>query len=148
MISRVEKTVEFQKSGGLNCSQAILCAFGESVGLDAETAKVLGRPWGGGIAHMALTCGHLSGAVLVLAQAMNLKDEALARKNTFKAVQELFHRFKEKHGTTVCKKLLGADMTTQEGQAKIVEENLIAVHCYGFGRDVSEILEQLLEGNG
>ncbi len=144
MNSRVEKTVDLQKNGGLNCSQAILTAFSESAGMDTETAKVFGRPWGGGTGHLALTCGYLSGAVLVLAQAMNNKDEALARKNTFKAVQELFRRFKEKHGTTICRKLLGADMTTKEGQTKIIEENLVSRHCYGFGQDVAEILEVLL----
>jgi C_GCAxxG_C_C family probable redox protein len=143
-MNRVEKTVDLQKNGGLNCAQAILTAFSESLGLDRETAKMLGRPWGGGMGHLALTCGYLTGGILVLAQAMNNNDEPQARKQTFKAVQELFSRFKEKNGATMCKELLGADMTTEEGVKKIMEEKLIAKNCYGFGRDVAEILEELI----
>ena len=146
-MNRVEKTVDLHKNGGLNCSQAILTAFSESFGMDPETAKMLGRPLGGGISHLALTCGYLTGAVLVLAQAMNNKDERQARKETFKAVQELFSRFKERHGATMCKELLGADMTTEEGIKKILEEKLVAKHCYGYGRDVAEILEDLINPN-
>ena len=143
-MNRAEKTVDLHKNGGLNCSQAILTAFSESFGMDPETAKMLGRALGGGICHMALTCGYLTGAVLVLAQAKNNKDELQARKDTDKAVQELFRRFMERHGATMCKKLLGADMTTEEGRKRIREEKLVAKHCYGYGRDVAEILEELL----
>ena len=144
-MNRAEKTADLHKNGGLNCSQAILTAFCESFGMDTETAKMLGRPWGGGIGHQALTCGYLTGAVLVLAFALNSKDESKSRKDLDKAVRALFSRFKERHGgATMCKELLGADMTTEEGIKKILEEKLVAKHCYGYGRDVAEILEELL----
>jgi len=143
-MNRVEKTVDLHENGGLNCSQAILTAFGESFGMDPETAKLLGRPWGGGLGHLGITCGYLTGAVLVLAQAINNKDERQARKDSFQAVQELFRRFKKRHGTVMCKELLGADFSTEEGTKKIREEQLVAKHCYGYARDAAEILEELL----
>jgi C_GCAxxG_C_C family probable redox protein len=143
-MHRVEKTVDLHKNGGLNCSQAILTTFGESFGMDREMAKLLGRPWGGGMGHLGMTCGYLTGAVLVLAQAINNKDELQARRDSFKAVQELFRRFQERHGTFLCKELLGADFSTKEGTKKIREEQLIAKHCYEYGKDVAEILEELL----
>jgi C_GCAxxG_C_C family probable redox protein len=147
-MNRVEKTVGLHKNGGLNCSQAILTAFSESFGMDPETAKMLGRPWGGGIGHQALTCGYLTGAVLVLAQAMNNKDERQSRKDLDKAIWDLFSRFKERHGgATMCKELLGADVSTEEGRKKIMEEKLVAKHCYsegGIGQHVAKILEELL----
>jgi C_GCAxxG_C_C family probable redox protein len=143
-MHRVEQTVDLHKSGGLNCSQAILTTFGESFGMDRETAKLLGRPWGGGMGHLGMTCGYLTGAVLVLAQAINNKDELQARRDSFKAVQELFRRFQERHGTFLCKELLGEDFSTEEGTKKIREEQLIAKHCYEYGKDVAEILEELL----
>ena len=60
-MNNVEKTVDLF-STGLNCSQAILTVFGEPYGLDAEMAAKLGRPLGGGIGHMAKTCGAISAA--------------------------------------------------------------------------------------
>jgi len=144
-MNRVENTVDLHKNGGLNCSQAILTAFGESFGMDPGTAKMLGRPLGGGIGHQALTCGYITGAVLVLALALNNKDEGKSRKDLDQAIRVLFSRFKEQHnGATMCKELLGADMTTEEGIKKILEEKLVAKHCYGYGRDVAEILEEII----
>ena len=67
--------------------------------MDAETTKMLGRPWDGGMGHLAKTCGYLTGAILVLAQAYNHKDEGQAREEVFKAVRELFSRFEKRRGT-------------------------------------------------
>ena len=59
-------------------------------------------------------------------------------------VRELFQRFEGKHGTSLCRDLLGADMSTEEGHKKIQQEGLISKICPGIGRDVARILEDLL----
>jgi C_GCAxxG_C_C family probable redox protein len=128
-MNRIEKTIELQRNGGLNCSQALLTVFGEQFGMDAETAKMLGRPWGGGMGHLAETCGYLTGAILVLAQACNCNEEGQARKEVFQAVGELFNRFEKRHGTTSCKELLGADISTERGLKKIKQEQLVKKIC-------------------
>jgi len=146
-MNRIEKTLDLHKNYNLNCSQAILTAFGERVGMDSKTAKKLGRPWAGGIAHMAQTCGYLTGAVLVLAWVFENKDEGRARMETDRAIRKLFRRFEGRRGTTLCRDLLGADMTTEAGVKKILEEKLVDKYCHatgGIGQDVSEILEELL----
>jgi len=147
-MNRIEKTIDLQRNGGLNCSQALLTVFGEQFGMDAETAKMLGRPWGGGMGHLAKTCGYLTGAILVLAQAYNHMDEGQARKAVFKAVRELFSRFEHRRGTTSCKELLDADISTKKGLKKIKQEQLVKKICCGdggIGQDVAEILEELLK---
>jgi len=143
-MNRIEKTRDLHQNNGLNCSQAIMTAFGDKRGIDPACARIFGRPWGGGIGHLAQTCGYLTGAVLVLAQAYDDVDEKQARQKTARAVRELFRRFEKKHGTTLCKDLLGADMTTEEGQKKIVAEKLVAKHCYSVGENVATILEDLI----
>ena len=146
-MNRIEKTVDLQKNGGLNCSQAILTVFGEQFGMDPETARMLGRPWGGGMGHLGETCGYLTGAILVLAQAYHREDEGTARKEVYRAVRELYRRFEKRRGTTLCKKLLGADMNTKEGLDKIKQEGLVQKICCGdggIGQDMAEILEEML----
>ena len=146
-MNRIEKTIDLQRNGGLNCSQAILTVFGEPFGMDQETAKTLGRPWGGGMGHLAGTCGYLTGAVLVLTLAHNHHDEARARAEVFEAVRALFHRFEKRRGGTSCKELLGADIGTEEGLKQIKQEGLVGKICCGddgIGRDVAEILAELL----
>ena len=97
--------------------------------------------------HLAETCGYLTGAILVLAQAYNHNDEGRAREEVFEAVRELFSRFEKRRGTTSCKGLLGADISTEEGLRKIGQEQLVKKICCGdggVGQDVAEILEEML----
>ena len=141
----IKKTRDLHQNNGLNCSQAIMTAFGGKTGISPEIARLFGRPWGGGIGHLAGTCGYLTGAVLVLAQAFDDADEKKARQQTAQAVRTLFERFEKKYGTSLCKDLLGADMSTAEGQQKIVEEKLVAQHCYDIGEEVAGILNSIVE---
>lgn len=142
-MNNVEKTVDLFASG-LNCSQAMLTVFGEPYALDAEIASKLGRPLGGGIGHLAKTCGALTAAVLVLGMAKDHQDEGKARKAPYSCVKDLFMRFTALHGTSECKQLLGTDISTEEGWKKVQEEKLVSKVCPHFVRDAAIILEQLL----
>ncbi len=143
-MNNAERTEDLFASG-LNCSQAILTVFGEPYGLDSEMANRLGRPLGGGMGRLARTCGAVTGAVLVLGLAKDHQDEAQARKVSYSHVQELFRRFEALHGTTECRSLLGADMSTEEGLKKVQDEKLVSKLCPAFVRDAANILEKLLQ---
>jgi len=143
-MDKVDKTLELF-SKGMNCSQAMLTAFGEEFGVDLGTAKRLGRPFGAGMGRLAKSCGALTGAVMVLGLALDNDDEDQARGKAYKHVMELFKRFQQRHGTTDCLELLGVDIGTEEGMKKIKEEKLIDKLCSGFVRDTAEILQNILE---
>ncbi len=131
---------------GLNCSQAILTAFGETYGLESESALRLGRPWGGGMGRMGQICGAVSGAIVLLGYAANgSTDEAEARNKLCAAIQKLVRRFEERNGTSICRELLGADFSSEEDQRKIKEEMLVTKRCPKFVKDASVILAELLE---
>ncbi|MCX5873349.1 MAG: C-GCAxxG-C-C family protein [Deltaproteobacteria bacterium] len=143
-MNNVERTVDLFASG-LNCSQAILTVFGELYRLNPEMAERLGRPLGGGMGRMARTCGAVTGAVLVLGLAKDHHDEGEARKISYSYVQELFRRFEALHGTTECRSLLGADMSTEAGLKKVQDDKLVSKLCPEFVRDAASILEKLLK---
>ncbi len=142
-MNNAEKVVDLLATG-LNCSQAMLTVFGAQYELNAELAARLGRPLGGGMGRLALTCGAVTAAVLVLGLAKDNQDEGEARKVSYSYVQELFRRFEELHKTTECKALLGADMSTEEGLKKVQQEKLVTKLCPSFVRDAANILENLL----
>lgn len=147
-MNRVEKTLDYALHGGLNCSQAILAAFGEPLGIDPDAAGRLGRLWGGGVGRLGETCGYLTGAVLVLAHVQYSGDEIRAQEKGVEAVRHLFNRFSAKRGTIRCKELLGADISTVEGLKRIKEEQSVKRVCHGpdgIGREVAEILTEILE---
>jgi C_GCAxxG_C_C family probable redox protein len=131
---------------GLNCSQAILTAFGEPYGIDPEKAKILGRPWGGGLGRLGQICGAVTGAIALLGVAQRpARDENEARNDLYAAVQELVRRFEKRNGTSVCRELLGADFNTAEGRKLIKEESLVKKFCPKFVEDAGVILEELLQ---
>lgn len=142
-MQRVETTMELN-SNGLNCSQAILTAFGEPYGLGPQTAKTMARPLGAGMGAQSLTCGALTSAALVLGLAKDHQEEKQARKDVYAQVRELFKRFEAIHGTSVCAELLGADMSTPEGMKRVLEEKLVPKHCPAFVRSAASILAELV----
>jgi C_GCAxxG_C_C family probable redox protein len=132
-------------NNGLNCAQSVLSGFCEQLGIDSETAKNLGRPWGGGVGRMGQMCGALSGAIMVLGLSQGSEpDETQARKKVSESVRELVRRFEQRNGTALCRELLGADVSTKEGQRKIKEDELAKKLCPKFVKDAAEILGELL----
>ncbi len=143
-MNRIEKTADLHQNGGMTCSQSILTVFGPSVGLDNQQAKILGRPLCGLNIGKFGVCGYISGAALLLGLSRDEEEESPARRATTASIDTLCERFKNKNGHLRCKHLLGADMSTPEGKMAVKENNLIAKHCFGYGRDVAAILEELL----
>ena len=146
-MNRIEHTIDLHRNQGLNCAQALLTAFGPPLGIDPNTAQMLGRSLAGGIGHRADTCGYLTAACLILGKAFDNEDENQARKDTFSAVAELFEKFEQKHGCATCRDLLGADMSTAEGKKKIADQDLVSKICKsdnGIGHDVAEILDGMV----
>ena len=141
---RVGRAVGLMQEGK-NCSMAVLAAFGERYGLDEETALRLGRPLGGGMGLMGLTCGAVSGGFLALGLAADQDGaEADLRPELYAKVRELARRFEEMNGTIVCQELLGLDLNTEEGAAEAKARNLIQTHCLRFVRETAEILDKMI----
>ena len=142
-MNRIEKTADLHQKG-MTCAQAILTVYGPSVGLDAGLSQPLGRPLCGiNIGKFGL-CGYITGAALLLGMSCDRSEESAARRATTAAIDAFCRRFKAKNGHLQCQHLVGADMRTPEGKKAVKEANLIARHCYGYGRDAATILEEFL----
>ena len=124
----------------------MLSSFGEEFGLDRERALRVAGAFGGGMARMGEECGAVTGAFM----AIGLKygktktgDEG-AREKTYELVGEFVKKFKSRHGSIVCKELLGYDLSSPEGRKAAYEQGLFTTLCPQFVRDAAEILEEIL----
>lgn len=145
-MNRIEASVE-KFNRGFSCSQAIFSTFGVSFGLEEETALKIATSFGGGMAAMAHECGAVTGAFMVLGLSSgraSIEDSA-AKERTYELVRQFVERFSNKHGTILCRELLGCDISTPEGRKKAQETNVVKERCPGFVGDAAEILEELLE---
>ena len=121
----------------------MLAGFGELYGLDRSTAFKLARAFGSGMG-MGRECGAVTGAMMILGfKVQEASTEKETRYRVYDLVKELVRLFEEKHGTILCKDLLGADLGTLEGRDKAIKDNLFRTLCPVFVRDAAQILSSM-----
>jgi C_GCAxxG_C_C family probable redox protein len=128
---------------GCSCAQAIVSAYAEDLGLDRQTAMRISAGFGGGMGRMALTCGAVTGAFMVL----GLKhggEEVEAREKAYDMVREFASRFEARHGSLLCKDLLGCDISTPDGRQIVKDRGLRSGICTPLVREAAKILETML----
>jgi len=132
--------------GGFNCAQAVLATFGPQFGLDRTLALRVAQGFGGGMGgQMGETCGAVTGAFMVLGlqSAKTGPGEDAAKQENCRLVNEFARRFRERHGSLLCRDLLGCDISTPEGMRQAREQGLFKSRCPDFVRTAAEILDDL-----
>ena len=131
---------------GFSCSQAVLSTCAPQLGLDRETALRVAGVFGGGMAHMGLTCGAVSGTLMVigLRHGQTRAEDQQAKEKTYVLAREFVERFRSRNGSITCRELLGYDISTPEGIQLIREKGLFNSLCPKLVEDAIEIVEGLL----
>ena len=144
-MKNVDKALALFKD--FNCAQAVCAACGPALGLDETTCLRMAGGFGGGMGRLAGTCGAISGAVIVLGlkYAPVAPDDREAKARTYEKVRELVQQFTQRHGTIICKELLGCDMSTEKGFALARQRDLHNTLCPTFVRSAVEIIDTLLK---
>jgi C_GCAxxG_C_C family probable redox protein len=127
-----------------NCSQSVFSAFSAQFGLSEQTALKLASPFGGGVARHGEICGAVTGALLVLGLARGA-DTPAGKEAIYQLAQEYMRRFEAKHGSCLCRTLIGSDISTPEGWQKARQAGKFTETCPGLVRDAAEIVQALLE---
>jgi len=104
---------------GMNCAQAVLCAFSDETGLDSSTACKIALSFGSGMGHLGEVCGALSAIFVAAGMVYGCGEPSVLPKNEtrtyaqlkaahYKKVQKLAKDFKDKHDTYICRELLAS----------------------------------------
>lgn len=131
---------------GFTCGQAVLAAFAPRHGVDREAALRIACAFGGGIARTGSTCGAVSGALIAIGLRYGrtrIEDEA-AREKTYEVTREFLGRFRQEHGSDVCRELLGVDIGTTEGREAAMKGGLFRSRCPGFVRSAAHLVSTLV----
>ena len=131
---------------GYSCSQAVFAAYAETLGLDQNQALKIASGLGGGMGRMALTCGAVTGAFLVigLKHGSASVDDKEAKAKVYRLVREFTKAFIALNGAIGCRELLGYDISTPDGQQKAQAEQLFKTICPEAVKVAAEILEEML----
>ncbi|MGN0612681.1 MAG: C-GCAxxG-C-C family protein [Porcipelethomonas sp.] len=109
-MTKKEKAMELFRQG-YNCSQAVLGAFAEELGLDFETAVKISSSFGGGMGRMREVCGAVSGMFMAAGLKLGYSSPTDTEGKTrhYKLIQDLAAEFKKNNGSIVCRQLLGLE---------------------------------------
>ena len=132
---------------GFSCSQSVFTPYAVEQGLPEEKALKLSQVLGGGISHMGLTCGAVTGALLVISLHFGrsqAKDMA-AKELTYSLAQIFCQKFTELHGSINCSDLIGCSLKTSHGRQLASEHDLFDKYCTGFIEDSCRLLEEIIE---
>lgn len=129
---------------GCACSQSVFAACGEPLGVPRELALRIASGFAGGM-KTAGTCGAVTGAIMVLGMRYGTGECATAagRERVYRAVREFSEEFRRRHGSLLCRELLGCDTSTPEGHRRARELNLFRTRCVALVEGAVTLLEEM-----
>ena len=145
-MTRREVAMENFKKG-YNCSQSIVLAFADMLPVDRTMLLRMASSFGGGMGRLREVCGAVSGMFMIagLLYGYDGPETGQIKADHYAGIQELAHRFEEKHGTIICREMLGLairhDVPVPEARTA---EYYRKRPCSEIIGDAAEILEQYI----
>ena len=124
--------------------------FGEGLGINEETARKIAGPFGGGMARLGEVCGAVTGALMVIGLHHGVTDpgDGDARDRCYELVNRFAARFREKHGSIICRELIECDISDDDKRLKAAERGVFGELCPRLVENAGLILEDILNGKG
>jgi len=148
-MNRKELAINYFKEG-YNCSQSVVLAFQDVLGIDAKELCKIASPFGGGISRMRETCGAVTGMVLVLGNLIGYSTPETGEKKheLYKKTQEILHIFENKYGSLTCRVLLNLTNKHDDPKPSIRDHSFFNKRpCPELIGGAAEILEAFLKEN-
>ena len=137
-MKKIDEAI-FAFNDGKNCAQAVLGAYTEKYNLDKDVLYKVASAFGGGMGHTNGVCGAVSGGLMVLGLKHNAQQ--FDKETTYARTRQLMDEFILRNGTRDCEKLIGVDLTTEDGKKKFKEEDIKKKICEKCISDVIDIIE-------
>lgn len=127
---------------GYNCAQAVLYSSAENVGIDRDTALRVACGFGAGLGRAQDVCGAVSGGVMALGMKYGRGegDDKSRTEDTYRRTREFLAQFKRRHGSIICRDLIGCDLQSPEGQQLFKDKNLLRETCAKCVQTASELV--------
>ena len=140
-----EEEVDRQFKDGFDCSQIVLAAVADKIGITREQAYGVASCFGIGMAQ-GETCGAATGAMMAIGiRYGNVKSGDLKTKSeVFAKRDEFIRRFAEMNGKVKCPDLLGRRVDTFDELMLLGATTDVFKNCRGYCVNAVKILEEML----
>ena len=135
---------------GYNCAQSVFLTYADKYGFNKDTALKLSSSFGGGMGRLREVCGAVSAMFMIAGLESgyieNNNDEIKAEHYT--RIQNLANEFKKKHGTIICRELLGVDADDNPIPSKRTEQYYKERTCEEFIAEACKIIDEFVIKHG
>ena len=132
-------------TNGYNCAQSVFLTYAKHFGIDNSTALKLSSSFGGGMGRLREVCGAVSAMFMIagLAKGYTENNNDTIKAKHYERIQKLAKEFKDKHGTIICRELLGKNggNDTSFVPSKRTVEYYQKRPCEDFIKTVCDILD-------
>jgi C_GCAxxG_C_C family probable redox protein len=136
-----ERPANFPEGRPYNCCESVLLTLMEYLDIKSELTPKIATGIGAGFSLNGLTCGSISGAVMVIGIKYGRKTSNEKPQTTWSKVDKFIEAFKQTWGAVTCRKLTGLDVKTQDG----MQEYLKTVHDYACTARVKFAVKKAIE---
>lgn len=142
-LKKQEIVEKFQ--GSIHCSQIVLGQWAEELGYDKEEAMRMAAPFGGGLFN-GDTCGAVAGAMIAIGMRYGhcTPGDVDGNAAMMAKVKEFLDKFNEKHGSHICRQLIGYDIGVPGEFEKAVETGVVFDRCPNYVNTALEILDEIM----
>ena len=126
-----------------NCTQSVIGAFCEELGLDKEHAFKIAGGFGGGL-RCGEVCGAVSGAVMALGlkYGHHIEGDMDRKRKCYAKSREYMDRYEKEFGSYMCRDLLGYDMKDEGARERNKDKHLTV--CPPIITNAVKLLEEIL----
>lgn len=150
LAGTVARTAKFHFDNGYFCSESVLLAVSEHLGISSPLLPAIATGFSHGVARTWGTCGAVSGAIMGIGLATGRRNPGDAPTATQQGVRSLIQQFTEHCGATHCSELLACDLDTREGQ-RVYQDNHLRSQCREYvgtaARLAASIIRQVEAGD-
>lgn len=141
----VATALECFTTRGQGCSESILSAGCQALGIESDLVPDIALGLAGGVGLQGRICGLLTGSAMVVSLAVAKKEKDYAKKKmqSLQVTGRLFNKFAQQYGSCRCSRLCGLDLTTPEGR-KILNKEVKLRVCTRYVRQATKSLAREL----
>jgi len=133
-------------SEGYNCAQSVLMTMFEHWNGKNVLIPKIATGFGGGIGRCGSLCGALAGGVMAIGIKYGPNDtSAKKRLKTYEVAQDFYKKFEKRHGSVLCRELIGYDLSDPDDLEKAREAKVFDKKCAKLVQTAIELLVELTE---
>jgi C_GCAxxG_C_C family probable redox protein len=144
---RLSKKAAAYFLGGYNCAESVLLTMCEHWNGENNLVPKIATGFGGGIGRCGAVCGALVGGVMAIGIKYGFNELGKDKRwKPYDLAQRFYKQFEKKHGSVLCRELIGYDLSDPEELEKVRKAGIFEKKCADFVKTAIQSLIEFDEG--